>query len=345
MAKALGKIVELHIVTHRSDNPLPIENAKIHYLPDSLMPMPKGKERWKELLTMIQPDVVHVNGCWLPWCAYTQKWAQRMGYKVALTPHGMLEPWIIQRHHWTRKVPALWLYQKKAIKTADCIHATAEMERHNLQALGYNNQIKNIPNGIIIDNISLKSNWIKTKKILFMSRVHSKKGVDLLIDAINIIKDSLSGYSVIIAGDKDVRDKGYLDKMKVKVKELNLHHLIEFVGGVYGDKKWDLFRGADLFVLPTHSENFGYVIPEALMVGTPVITSKGAPWQELNTHHCGWWIDNDVDTIAKTLKEAITLPEEEYRQMGIRGRELIENNYAIDVVAEKMKALYEWILG
>jgi glycosyltransferase involved in cell wall biosynthesis len=242
-------------------------------------------------------------------------------------------------------MPALWLYQKRAIKMADYIHATAEMEKKNIQKLAYNNKIKYIPNGVIVDKAGMKSSWKKTKKILFMSRIHSKKGVDLLIDAISVIKDFLSGYRVIIAGDNDTGDKGYLDKMKMKVRELNLHHLIEFVGGVYGDKKWDLLRNADLFVLPTHSENFGYVIPEALIAGTPVITSKGTPWQELNTHRCGWWINNDVDTIANTLKEAIALSEEEYRKMGLRGQELIENNYAIEVIAEKMRQLYEWILG
>jgi glycosyltransferase involved in cell wall biosynthesis len=97
-------------------------------------------------------------------------------------------------------------------------------------------------------------------------------------------------------------------------------------------------------VVPSDFENFGNIVTEALVRGIPVITSKGTPWEELNTHNCGWWIDNDVDTIAKTLKEAITLPEETYRQMGIRGRELIKNNYSIEIVVEKMLLLYQWIL-
>jgi glycosyltransferase involved in cell wall biosynthesis len=152
----------------------------------------------------------------------------------------------------------------------------------------------------------------------------------------------LIGYKIIIAGEGDTH---YIQSLKDRIQRQNVASVFDFVGGVYGEKKWELFHNADVFILPTYSENFGIVIAEALASGVPVITSKGTPWQELNTHRCGWWIDNNVDTIAKTLKEAIALPEEECRQMGIRGRQLIKNNYSIEIVAQKMKQLYQWILG
>ncbi|GHT50818.1 hypothetical protein FACS189440_18900 [Bacteroidia bacterium] len=95
--------------------------------------------------------------------------------------------------------------------------------------------------------------------------------------------------------------------------------------------------------MPTYSENFGFVIAEALASGTPVITTKGTPWEELNTCHCGWWIDAEVDAIAKALQEAIALSDEEYEQMGLRGRELIKDNYSIASIAEKMLQLYQKI--
>lgn len=90
------------------------------------------KKEWKTLLQEIHPDIIHINCCWMPGCAFTQKWAQQLGYKVVLTPHGMLEPWIIKRHHWTKKIPALLLYQKRAIIKADYLHATAKSEKENL---------------------------------------------------------------------------------------------------------------------------------------------------------------------------------------------------------------------
>ena len=106
----------------------------------------------------------------MPACAFTQKWAQALGYKVVLTPHGMLEPWIMARHHWTRKLPALWFYQKAAVMKADVLHATAESEKENLLKLGYNDRIKIIANGIDVEDIEMKSSWKRNKEILFLSR-------------------------------------------------------------------------------------------------------------------------------------------------------------------------------
>jgi glycosyltransferase involved in cell wall biosynthesis len=340
LAKELGKLIDLHIVTHLSKQPVTIENAQVHYLSGSFLCLYSVKKQWQKLLKDIQPDIVHINCCWIPLCAYTQKWAQQLNYKTILTPHGMLEPWIMQRHHWTRKVPALCLYQKKAVQTADYIHTTVESEKMNLLKLGYNNKIAVIPY-IIEMNIVLKSSWKKTKIILYLSRIHPKKGIELLIDAVVEIKDAIDGYKIIIAGEGD---DSYIQSLKNRIQKQNVEIFFDFIGGVYNDEKWILFQQSDFFILPTYSENFGIVIAEALASGTPVITTKGAPWQELNTHHCGWWIDNDVDTIAKTLKEAIALSEEEYRQMGIRGRELMENNYSIEIVTAKMKQLYQWLI-
>ena len=115
LAKELGKLVELHIVTHISANPVEMEDGQIHYIA-TLRRVREMKRQWTYLLYEIKPDVVHVNCCWMPQCALVQRWAQRLGYKIVLTPHGMLEPWIMKRHYWTRKVPALLFYQKAAIK-------------------------------------------------------------------------------------------------------------------------------------------------------------------------------------------------------------------------------------
>lgn len=341
LAKELGKLCNLYIVTSVSENPLPLENAKIITIPFKITEFRKMKKEWCKLLHEIKPDLVHVNCCWMPQSAFTQKWAQKLGYKVILSPHGMLEPWIISRHYWTKKVPALLLYQRAAIKNADCLHATAESEKANLLKLGYNKKIEVIANGIDIDSIKMKDNWERKKKILFLSRIHVKKGIEFLLEAVATLKEQLTDYTINIAGEGD---DDYITSLKNRVKELGIEKLVNFCGGIYGEKKWKLFREADIFVLPTYSENFGIVVGEALACGTPVITTKGTPWEELNTEHCGWWTEVGTEATKEALSSFLTLSVDILKEMGCNGRRLIENKYSTKKIAQDMYSLYNKIL-
>lgn len=341
LAKELGKIVDLHIVTHKTQAPVNLENCKIHYIP-SWNNYLKMKTCWSKILDNYKPEIIHINGCWTPGCALTQKWAQKKGYKIVLTPHGMLEPWIIKRNYWTRKLPALLLYQKKAIRKADCIHATAFNEQKHLLTLGYNKNIAIIANGIEVNNISLKKEWKRNNEILFLSRVHPKKGINLLIESITQIKDELKDFKVNIAGEGN---PDYIIELKNLVKQKGISDIVHFIGGVYGENKWNLFKKADVFILPTYSENFGIVIAEALASGTPVITTKGTPWKELEEHNCGWYVDIDSEHITKSLQEFLSLTDEQLHKMGKNGRKLVEENYSIENIAIKMKTLYNWIIN
>lgn len=338
LANELGKLVELHLVSHETPNPIKIENCQIHYINSSILR--SMRKEWQILLKKIHPDIVHVNCCWMPGCAFAQKWAQQLGYKVVLTPHGMLEPWIIKRHYWTRKMPALLLYQKQAIIKADCLHATANSEKENLLKLEYNKNIEVIANGIDVEKIISKTSWKRKKEILFLSRIHVKKGIIFLIEAIANLKDDLQEYTINIAGEGE---ESYINELKQQVSKLGVADLIHFVGGIYGNQKWTLFQQADLFILPTHSENFGIVIAEALACGTPVITTKGTPWQELESYHCGWWTEIGTHPTISALKEFLSLSEEDIEQMGHNGRRLVKEKYSSQIMATNMIKFYHKI--
>lgn len=336
LANELGKLTELHIATHRGNYPTEMKNCLVHYIRPSIW---KGmKQEWQRLLEAIHPDIVHINCCWMPGCAFAQKWAQELGYKVVLTPHGMLEPWIIQRHYWTRKVPALLLYQKRAVTKADYLHATAESEKENLIKLGYNSNIEVIANGIDVENIQLKKDWKRKKQVLFLSRIHIKKGIEFLIEAVAALKNDLVGYSIQIAGEGEV---DYINQLKQKVQSLGVEKLIVFCGGVYGNQKWNLYQQADLFILPTYSENFGIVVAEALASGTPVITTQGTPWQELETMNCGWWMEVGTQPTINAIKSFLQLSEIDLEKMGRNGRALIETKYSAKKMAEDIFSLYK----
>ncbi len=140
-------------------------------------------------------------------------------------------------------------------------------------------------------------------------------------------------------------DKQYEAFLHDEVKRLQLESNVRFTGFLTGKEKDEAIMSLSYLAVPSDFENFGNIVTEALVRGVPVIASKGMPWQELETYNCGWWIDNDQETINQTLLEAVSLPEEKRIQMGINGKNLIRAEYSVPTLGEKMKRLYEWVLN
>ena len=207
--------------------------------------------------------------------------------------------------------------------------------------LGYNDKIKVIPNAVNVDSIRMKDSWQRTKTILFLSRVHEKKGINFLIEAASILKKELDGYQIVIAGEGDA---AYIDTLKQMTLQVGVQNIISFAGGVYGEEKWNLFRKADVFVLPTFSENFGIAVAEALASGTPVITTKGTPWTDLVKYKCGWHTEIGTLPTVNALKEFLQLDEQTLETMGRNGRRLIEDKYSTQSMADEMMELYRGVL-
>jgi len=173
-----------------------------------------------------------------------------------------------------------------------------------------------------------------------LSRIHPVKGLLDLVEAWHAVRPH--GWRMVIAGGDE---NGHLDEVRTEIGKRKLEHEFTFVGEVRDEAKWDLYRSADLFVLPTKSENFGIVIAEALAAGTPVITTKGTPWEELQTHRCGWWVEPNAGAVAGALRQACNLSDKERQVMGDRGRKLIEDKYTWPAAAKQMLAVYQWMLG
>lgn len=276
-------------------------------------------------------DLIHLQHIWNPYIQVMAWWAFQKKIPYIITPRGMLEPWIMAHNPWKKKA-ALFLYQKKAIQRAAHIHATAQMEADNIRALGFSNPISIIPNGIDLREVKEVKKYYGSKKIIFLSRIHPKKGIELLLEAWRNI--DTNDWSLAIAGNGEA---AYISTLTQSAQDLKNVH---FVGEQYGEAKWDFLRSADIMVLPTHSENFGIAVAEALAVGVPVITTTGTPWEDLKTYECGWWIDLSKENLAKTLGMAMQKTTGELEAMGKNGIELIKNNYSIKNVSLKIKDLY-----
>lgn len=289
-------------------------------------------------------DILHGHGIWQMPVHNMSYWARKKNISYIISPRGMLEPWALNQGKWKKKF-ALALYQRNDLAYASCIHATAKMEAENIRKLGFTNPIAVIPNGIDLAEFPLKTPWERhsPKTLLFLSRIHPKKGIEILVEAWSLLDPVLrADWKVEIAGNGE---EAYIQSIQKLIKEKGLSSEIEIIGPLFGEGKFAAYHRADLFVLPTYSENFGIVIAEALACGVPVITTKGTPWEELNTFEAGWWIDIGSNPLKEALENALGLSESERKSMGLAGRKLIEDKYSIQAVARQMMELYQWVLG
>lgn len=285
-------------------------------------------------------NIIHNHGIWLWVNHMASSVARNTGTPLVVSPRGMLEPWSMD-YKKTKKNAAWRLYQKRDLDTANVLHATAVQEAENLRRLGFKQPIAVIPNGV--DQPLLKMD-VKTRDtrrtVLFLSRIHPKKGLINLVEAWSRVRPK--GWRVRIAGPDE---NGHQKEVIERIKRTSTSDQFEFLGPVYNRNKWDLYAKADLFVLPSYSENFGIVVAEALAAGVPVITTKATPWEDLIKNDCGWWVEVGVEPLADALKSAITLADNKRKEMGLRGRELIQRSYSWSKIATSMLEVYYWILG
>jgi glycosyltransferase involved in cell wall biosynthesis len=348
------------------------------------------------------PDIVHDHGVWLPFHKEIAAECVRAGIPRIVSPRGMLEPWALNHKKWKKKL-AWWLYQRRDLQSAAALHATAESEAEQLRKLGFKQRIILAPNGVAVPQAPNVECWMLNDELnsteheataepeissiqnskfkiqncprtaLFLSRVHPKKGLPMLLEAWARLRPE--GWQLRIVGPDE---GGHVEELKRLCGKLglrfgdasNVEHRtsnvelrreengdslasradgdkwdacgetslpgVEFSRPLDGEEKWRAFREADLFVLPTYSENFGIAVAEALACGVPVITTTGAPWAGLLEHHCGWWVEPETDAIGKALEEGIALSDEERRAMGARGAEWVREEFAWEGIARKV---------
>mgnify|MGYP005610217281 FL=1 len=336
LTKGLKNEISLSIATGISRNPINIDGIPIKFFNCSLARWFSLSKEFCDFLESEKPDIVHINGIWSPQNWGFQKTAQKLGIKVIVSPHRMVKIWIIDNNQKKKKI-ALFVYQKKALKRSVCLHATAQMEADNIGILGYKNPIHIIPNGIDIHDVKEIKTHYGTRKMVFLSRIHPKKGIELLLEAWR--NCNTNGWTLEIAGNGD---ENYISKLNQSAQDL---HNVHFVGAIYGEAKWKFLQSADVMILPTHSENFGIVVAEALAVGVPVITTQGTPWEDLEIHQCGWWIKLSVSNLEKIITKITHTPADELRNMGIHGRKLVEDKYEMKVVTKSIIDLYKKVLN
>lgn len=341
----IDKVTEVNLLTLSSKNPLLLKfsksNLSLAFFRAGFMAYSSGlANRLKKTPT----ELFHAHGIWELPVYQMAKIARQRKIPYVISIRGMLEPWSLTQSMLKKKL-AMLLFQDKDLKKASCLHATGLMEVESIRKLGYKNPIADIPNGININEFPQKQYAAgKSKKtILFLSRVHPKKGIEILINAWQSLDPVLKkNWCVKIAGNGE---ESYIKQLQALIKEKGLAESISIIGPKFGPEKIDTYHEADLFVLPTHSENFGIVIAEALCCGVPVITTKGTPWEVLESYDAGKWVAVGENPLKEALEQLMSKTDAERETMGNNGRKLIEEKYSIESVAQKMVELYAWIIN
>jgi glycosyltransferase involved in cell wall biosynthesis len=344
LANKLCEKAKMVVCALDSDQKLPLAPVVETIFVQGTFPYLQAYSRFfVKALSKISCDLFHGNGMWQFPVHAMVRVAKKRGLPYVISPHGMLEPWALNKGRIKKRL-ILALFQHKDISQAQCIHATAAAEAQNLRTLGFKNPIAVIPNGIALNEYPLRIPRNSPQRtLLFLSRIHPKKGIELLIEAwAQLAQDKTADWKVEIAGNGEAV---YIQELQQFIESKQLSQQIKIIGSQFGSDKLETYHRADLFVLPTYSENFGIVVTEALSCGVPVITTKGTPWEELETQNCGWWVDTGVEPLKQALEQALVLPQETLQAMGKNGRKLVEEKYSIEAVAEQMLALYKWILN
>lgn len=229
--------------------------------------------------------VAHFHGLWQPRHARLARDCRARGIPYAVSPHGMLEPWAWRHKRW-KKWPYFQLVEKGRLAHAQALLATAAPEAARLQRFVPGQRIETLPLGLTgaakpgYENARKRLGWPAEERVLlFLSRIHVKKGLHLLLEAL-ATRQSPAPVRLVIVGDGEPAYTAHLQRY-AKDHARTLPR-IDWIGAVWGEERWKYFQGADLFCLPTHSENFGLAVLEACQVGTPVLTTVETPWaQEL----------------------------------------------------------------
>jgi glycosyltransferase involved in cell wall biosynthesis len=284
-------------------------------------------------------DVIHQHGLWQYSAEAVRSSCAFFGSACVVSPHGMLALQA-RRHHSMRKSFAWAVYQRKCLIAADALHATSAAELAAIRDVGLRQPVAVVPPGVGVP----RARPLKDRKELLtavcISRLHPLKGIIDLVYAWKRV--SPSGWRLIIAGPDE---GGHAGSIQATIHQCGLGEQVTLRGGVWAADRDRLLDSSDLFVLPSHSENYGLVVAEALARGVPVLTTTGTPWAVLEREGCGWWVPVGAPGLAGGLEDACRRDRVVLDDMGRRGWNLAQNTFNWSASAAKMAGMYRWLAG
>ena len=309
-------------------------------LRNKLFPWSRGLAQTVDALC---PDLIHLRGLWRQPSLVSLHWKKSHPEKpLIVQTAGMLEPWARSRKRWLKSV-YYRIVEQQLIDNCDLIHATSEQEVHTLQRLGIDkSRIALVEEGVFLpphQSMDFRPSG-SPRKLLFLSRLHPVKGLELLLEALSMLRPRGWICQIVGMGQPD-----YELHLKQQVSHLNLGDLVHFSGPLSGEAKQRALAEADAFVLPSFSESFGIAIAEAMSWGLPVITTTSTPWPVLADQALGWWVPPSLNDLSEALFDLFQSSDSRLTLMGSRSRQYIAQHYDWMVISQKMSTIYKSLLS
>lgn len=316
--------------------------------PDRLRWLLDHRLRWKLKGKIRACSGVHIHGIWDVHCMAAATAAREAKRPYMISAHGMLEPWAL-RHKRFKKALYAALVERRRLQRAVCLRALSADEADDYRRVGLTNPIVIIPNSVDAqpstgpDLFRAEHPELIGKRIvLFLGRLHAKKGLPLLLEAWSRKAPSSESLHLVIAGPDSGNVRALLEKM---TDDLNLRSSVTFTGMLAGEHKWSALAAASLFVLPSYSEGFSVAVLEALGMGVPAIVTEACHVPEVSIHGCGWVIPPESEALRRALNEFQELSPSDVSGLGKRGRRLVRERFHPTVVGNQMASVYEWLQG
>lgn len=299
----------------------------------------------KQALLQSNADLLHVHGLWRYPHAFMHKWKQEKNKPIICTPHGMLDPYIIQNQGKIKRFLGNLLFAEKGFQAVDVFHALCHKEMYDIRSYGLKQPIAIIPNGINLPN--KKNSYTRTdtyKHLLYLGRLHKKKGVDMLLQAIAILykeaPETIKNWHIDIVGWNHENCQTELEKI---VTTHNLQNIVTFHGSLFNEHKARMYATADACILPSHGEGLPMTILEAWSWHLPVIMTPQCNIPKGFETNAAIRIEDNVSSIKQGLQTLFNMSDEERISMGNRGYKLVSENFTWDASAQKMIMLYKWL--
>ncbi len=291
---------------------------------------------------------VHIHGIWQEHCALAAQRARALRRPYVISAHGMLDPWALQQKRW-KKAAYFQLIEKKSLRSAACLHALTRAEATAYSQLAPGVPIAVVPNGITVPPVADPEDFFRRypllrdkQLVLFLGRIHRKKGLDILARAWRTISADYPQAHLVLAGPDS--EGGRLATER-EIEALRIADKVTFTGMLTGNEKWGALQAARLFVLPSYSEGLSVSVLEAMAMGRPVLITEQCHVDGVQENNCGWQIQPTVRDLESALHDFFALSGHAAASMGENGRCLVRDSYNWTSVGRRMSQLYQWISG